>query len=72
MRAFTYAVRGVVLECTLEYTPAQTSTDIDPACPAECELLSARIGDVNVYTLLSASDVAVIEAACVEAIGEWE
>ena len=66
MRTITHIYRhseGLTLDCTLEYSPAEPETDIEPAWPAQAILMSAKVGGVDILPLLSSYDVSVIEEA---------
>ena len=60
-----YHGEGLTLDCTLEYSPAEPETDIEPAWPAQAILMSARVGGVDVSPLLSDYIVAMIEEGAV-------
>jgi len=66
MRTISYTHKhseGLTLDCTLEYSPAEPETDIEPAWPAQAILMSAKVGGVDVLPLLSPYDVSAIEEA---------
>ena len=60
-----YHGEGLTLDCTLEYSPAERETDIDPAWPAQAILMSAKVGGVDISPLLSDYIVAMIEEGVV-------
>jgi hypothetical protein len=53
------------LDCTLEYSPAEPETDIEPAWPASAVLITAKAGGVDISPLLSDYIVAMIEEGAV-------
>ena len=68
MRTITHLYRhseGLTLDCTLEYSPAEQGTEIDPAYPASAVLISAKAGGVDISPLLSDYIVAMIEEGAV-------
>jgi hypothetical protein len=68
MRTITHLFRhseGLTLDCTLEYSPAERATDIDPAWPASAVLISAKAGGVDISPLLDNRIVAMIEEGAV-------
>jgi hypothetical protein len=60
-----YHSEGLTLDCTLEYSPSERETDIDPAWPAQAILMSAKVGGVDISPLLSDELVAMIEEGAV-------
>ena len=60
-----YHGEGLTLDCTLEYSPAEQGTDIDPAYPASAVLISAKAGGVDISPLLDNHIVAMIEEGAV-------
>jgi hypothetical protein len=60
-----YHGEGLTLNCTLEYSPSERETDIDPAWPAQAILMSAKVGGVDISPLLSDELVAMIEEGAV-------
>ena len=62
-----YHSEGLTLDCTLEYSPAEPETDIEPAWPAQAILMSAKVGGVDILPLLSDRLIKTIEEAAV-----WE
>ncbi len=68
MRTISYSHyhgEGLTLACELEYSPAETATETDPAWPASAVLISAKAGGVDVSPLLSDYIVAMIEEGAV-------
>lgn len=70
MRTFAYSLHKVPLVCTLEYSPPQRQTEVDPGYPADCQLIHARVGQEDIYELLCKEDISLIENAYLEHLGE--
>jgi hypothetical protein len=56
---------GLTLECELEYSPAESETEITPAYPAQAYLNNAKAGGVDISPLLDHRIVAMIEEGAV-------
>ncbi len=69
MRTFYTTLRGVPLTCDLECDPAQAGTEVDPTLPASGSLVRVWVNGVDVYDLLTMSDVASIEQTFNDSLG---
>lgn len=65
---FSCTVRGVDIECYIEYEPGEPATFDDPGFDDCVYLHHAHIGDVDVINLLNDHVIAEIEEKALEAL----
>jgi len=56
---------GIELDCSLEYEPGQTASEIDPPYPPVAYLTSAKVGGVDVLPLLGNDLIGQIEEGAI-------
>ncbi len=55
----------IELDCTLEYEPGQTASEIDPPYPPVAYLTSAKVGGVDILPLLGNDLIGQIEEGAI-------
>ena len=70
MKSASITVLGVPMDVQFEFDPAEAASFDFPGCPAEVEVICAKVGDHDLTDLLSASAVDAIEDALLEYMGE--